>query len=719
MKHYVWYTMALYQGYTSGNINIDVSGGDGVNENGFTMKGDIEMDGNEVKGLGAPTDDTSAVTKKWVDDEIVKQAVVTIQPAGFTMTGDINMGNNKIIGLKSDGSDFSEASSVQYVHTYSWNNYLTSNGFNKMKGVLNAGGFEVQGLPTTASRSDSAVSRFRMEEWTRGKYLPLDGSRSMTGNLSMDSKEIVTLGDPTTGKSAVHKDWVVGMLNKPVTNLDITRDIDMKNHKINNIGDPTSDRSAVSKRWVVNNSPSTSGFTMTGNINMGGNQIEGIGDVLADPSNPHAADSFVASRKFVSDTIRGGRSKRETYSGLTLSDDLDMNNNEIIKLGSPTTDDSAVSKKWVTDHVSVSSINTSGFTMIGNIDMGGYSITGLKGGSEGDTAALSSKTIDTWGLQFLKRDGGTLASNLDANSFEITRVANPTTDESAVSKKWVTDHVSGSTINTGGFTMTGNIDMGGHTIEKVRLSSRNNPNRESVPNVGWVTDEFMSKVGGLVEGDIDMGDSSDIVNLRDPTNAKDAVNKQWVINNFARIIPSGKYVVKKHHIVAQWVWGYRGVSIANTHYYAYCHDGVPPSWRTDTINSLTNINLETITIKHDANTLADVTNVNLELILRVSIYVDQSNGKFTLQKKDIVLGTIDLTRLQHCYFLGTYQSDGRSTACWAFKGNSEFYIGDKVDLVDNTMAWCVIVKPEQAMPTGKSMDMSFCWSLLYAGPRGG
>jgi hypothetical protein len=116
--------MALYQGYTGGNINIDVSGGDGVNENGYTMKGDSEMDGNEVKGLGAPTDDTSAVTKKWVDDEIVRQAVVTIQPAGFTMTGDINMGNNKIIGLKSDGSDFSEAASVQYVHTHSWNNYL-------------------------------------------------------------------------------------------------------------------------------------------------------------------------------------------------------------------------------------------------------------------------------------------------------------------------------------------------------------------------------------------------------------------------------------------------------------------------------------------------------------------------------------------------------------------------------------------------------------------
>ena len=73
-------------------------------------------------------------------------------------------------------------------------------------------------------------------------------------------------------------------------------------------------------------------------------------------------------------------------------------------------------------------------------------------------------------------------------------MANPTTDGSAVSKKWVTDHVSGSTINTGGFTMTGDIDMGGHTIEKLRLASPDNPNRESVPNTGWVTDKFMSLV---------------------------------------------------------------------------------------------------------------------------------------------------------------------------------------------------------------------------------
>ena len=102
---------------------------------------------------------------------------------------------------------------------------------------------------------------------------------------------------------------------------------------------------------------------------------------------------------------------------------------------------------------------------------------------------------------------------------------------------------------------------------------------------------------------------------------------------------------KVHHIVVQWVWGYRGVSIAAAKYYAYCHDQIPPSWRTDTINNLTNVNLESITIKSDAPLFSDITNVNIELILWAAVYEKQSNRKFHLVKKEIVHGTVDLSRL--------------------------------------------------------------------------
>jgi hypothetical protein len=177
----------------------------------------------------------------------------------------------------------------------------------------------------------------------------------------------------------------------------------------------------------------------------------------------------------------------------------------------------------------------------------------------------------------VKRNGGTLASNLDANDFEITRGVNPATDGSAVSKK-------------------------------------------------WVGDRYLQKTGGLVEGDLNMGDSSDFTNLRDPTNAKNAVNKQWVENNFLKpssglvqATADNRYVRKIHHIYSQCIWGYRGVSVASTRYYAYCKDQIPPSWRTDTINNLTNINLESITIKSDSPLLSIITKVPLELILWATV----------------------------------------------------------------------------------------------------
>ena len=46
MKHSVFHKMALYQGYDGGKINVNISGGSGVDKNGFTMKDDIEINGN-------------------------------------------------------------------------------------------------------------------------------------------------------------------------------------------------------------------------------------------------------------------------------------------------------------------------------------------------------------------------------------------------------------------------------------------------------------------------------------------------------------------------------------------------------------------------------------------------------------------------------------------------------------------------------------------------
>ncbi len=60
------YLRSLTGGGTSASSGSDLS------INGFTMSGDINMGGHEVIGLDDPSSDSSATSKKYVDDEVAK-----------------------------------------------------------------------------------------------------------------------------------------------------------------------------------------------------------------------------------------------------------------------------------------------------------------------------------------------------------------------------------------------------------------------------------------------------------------------------------------------------------------------------------------------------------------------------------------------------------------------------------------------------------------------
>ncbi len=74
--------MSVYLGYNEitkqylksigGGGTITVSDSGDLSTSGFTMSGDINMSGNEVIGLDDPSSDSSATSKKYVDDEIAK-----------------------------------------------------------------------------------------------------------------------------------------------------------------------------------------------------------------------------------------------------------------------------------------------------------------------------------------------------------------------------------------------------------------------------------------------------------------------------------------------------------------------------------------------------------------------------------------------------------------------------------------------------------------------
>ena len=56
------------------------------------MQGDIDMNGNEIKGLADPTNDDMATSKGFVES-------IFLDLAGGTMVGDIDMGGHEITNL--------------------------------------------------------------------------------------------------------------------------------------------------------------------------------------------------------------------------------------------------------------------------------------------------------------------------------------------------------------------------------------------------------------------------------------------------------------------------------------------------------------------------------------------------------------------------------------------------------------------------------------------
>ncbi len=83
--------------------------------------------------------------------------------------------------------------------------------------------------------------------------------------------------------------------------------------------------------------------------------------------------------------------------GFTLTGSLNLGGNEIYGLPDvPTTDNSAVSKKYVDSKITTGSGATplSGFTMQGDINMGGYEVIGLASVPSFNNSEASKKYVD-------------------------------------------------------------------------------------------------------------------------------------------------------------------------------------------------------------------------------------------------------------------------------------------------------------------------------------
>ena len=383
------------------------------------------MSGNEVIGLDDPSGDSSAASKKYVDEEIAK----------------VNTG-----GLDQATAD---------------NRYLQ----------------KTDASSTYETQAD-ATNTFLSKTDATNTYAPVDASYTKSESDTKYELKGATGGGGGLSASA----------------FTMTGDIDMGNNKILKLADPITPKSITNKEYVDNNFLSKHGGLILGNIDMSGQSITNLNPV------PQSFNEAL-TKKYVDDSISlaGGLS----ITGITMQGDINMSGHNVIGLSDPTNDDMAASKGFVESNF----LDLGGGAMVGDIDMGGYEIKNMLRTPTTDLSAVTKKWVsDEFPTKQEVLGGFTLTGALNLSGNEIYGLPDtPTMDNSAASKKYVDSKVTGGSGATGGlsdsgFTMKGDINMGGYEVIGVTsVPSFNN----SLVNKKYVDDEVAAVNGGISQAHAD------------------------------------------------------------------------------------------------------------------------------------------------------------------------------------------------------------------------
>ncbi len=380
--------MCLYLGYDeitkqylkslAGGGGTSASSGSDLNINGFTMSGDINMGGHEVIGLDDPSGDSSAASKKYVDDEVAK----------ITTSGGLDQAaaDNRYL-QKTD------ASSTYETQTDATNTYLSK----ASASVTYLRNSVFTNTMRTYMSSPDIVTNFLRKTDAANTYAPIGAAYVKAESDTRYARK--GSGGGGGGLSA--------------SGFTMTGDIDMDGHNVTGLSDPTNDDMAASKGYVDGNFLDLAGGTMVGDVDMGGYEIK---NMLRTPTTDFSA----VTKKWVSDEFP---TKQEVLGGFTLTGALNLSGNEIYGLpDTPTTDNSAASKKYVDSKVTGGSgggLSDSGFTMKGDINMGGYEVIGVTSVPSFNNSLVNKKYVDD---EVLAVSGGISQVQADARYVRKTKI---------------------------------------------------------------------------------------------------------------------------------------------------------------------------------------------------------------------------------------------------------------------------------------------------------
>ncbi len=265
---------------------------------------------------------------------------------------------------------------------------------------------------------------------------------SMSGDINMDGHEVIGLDDPSNDSLAANKKYV--------------------DDEIAKVGGGGLDQATADNRYLQKTDASATYETQTDASNTYLSKTDATNTYLSKTSAASTyAPTGASYTKVESDTKyarKGSGGSGLSASGLTMTGDIDMGNNKILKLADPITPKSATNKEYVDNNF----LSKHGGLLLGNVAMSGQSITNLNPTPQNNNDAVTKGYVDNQ----IKLSGGlslsgiTMQGDINMNGNEISGLADPINDDMAASKGFVGSNF----LDLAGGTMVGNVDMGGYEI---------------------------------------------------------------------------------------------------------------------------------------------------------------------------------------------------------------------------------------------------------------
>ena len=328
-----------------------IQGAPGVGFN-LTSSGDYDMVNKKLKNVGAPSANTDAATKKYVDDN----SSGSPSTSRLTVDSNIDMKDTYRIQNLISPLDSKDPATKYYVD----NTFLDRDGSYPMKGNLNMDNNRIFNLPAPNGSNQPTPLAF-----TDLKYLHVNGTNKMTNNINMDNKGIIHLKPPTNDTDAATKKYVDDSTPNLSDYLEkdgsvaMTGSLKMNQHKIIGLAEPTFLTHATTKQYVdssistavvgvAGRIPDVSVFlkkdgsvSMTGNLNLGNKKIVD----LATPT----LNTDAATKKYVDDNA--GSPDLSNYlkkdGSVTMTGELNGGGNKIINISKPLQNTDAATKDYV------------------------------------------------------------------------------------------------------------------------------------------------------------------------------------------------------------------------------------------------------------------------------------------------------------------------------------------------------------------------------------